>query len=114
MFMPAFERCLQISHRSMAETNGLITTLAVLRYKADMGDYPQKLDGLVSNGYIKELPIDPFSDKPLSYKRVDGDFTLYSFAYDLDDDNGKHEHKWAEDGDGDYVFWSVQKTEQMD
>jgi hypothetical protein len=87
----------------------LIVTTAILRYKTETGHYPQDLQMLVTAGYLSKLPIDPFSGSPLVYKLSDNNFMLYSFAEDFKDDGGKHEPNWAENGDGDYVFWPVQK-----
>jgi len=109
LLMPAIDRCLQISHRSMAETNGLITTLALLRYKADKGIFPNTLQELVSSKYIERLPMDPYSNASMVYKRTGDDFTLYSLGADFDDDGGKPSI-WGEgEQGGDQVFWPVQK-----
>jgi hypothetical protein len=69
----------------------------------------------VTSGYLNELPMDPFSDKPLAYKRTDGDFILYSFSHNLTDDGGQigknsrgePRRLWADNGDS--VFWPIQK-----
>ncbi len=106
---PAFTRVSQIAARRRVDTDALVTTLAVLRYKADNGRLPEDLGRLVSTGYLNDLPIDPFSGKPLTYKPTGDDFTIYTYAGDFDDDGGKHDPKWADDTDGDYVFWPVQK-----
>jgi hypothetical protein len=111
---PAFDRVLNISYRNRVQTDALIATTAILRYKADKGSYPQDLQTLVTSGYLDRLPMDPFSSGPLSYKISGDSFILYSFAQDLDDDGGKHDSKWADEGDGDYVFWPVQKIETTD
>jgi len=111
---PAFTKVLRISYRIQVHTDGLITTIAILRYKADNDGYPKDLQHLVATGYLNELPIDVFSGKPLVYKLTDDNFTLYSFATDFDDDGGKHDSKWAEGGDGDYVFWPVQQTSRIE
>lgn len=107
MFCPAFVRVAQIFARCRAETDALIITLALLRYKADKGQLPEKLDVLVSAGYLKALPTDPFSGNPFVYKRLGGDFMLYSFGTDCDDDGGTHNRSWDKD---DQVFWPVQQT----
>jgi hypothetical protein len=106
---PTFGHILKTSYRLQAHTNGLLTTVALLRYKANKGEYPQSLDELVAAGFLNELPIDPFSSGPLVYRLANSDFILYSFAEDYDDDNGSHDPKWASDGDGDYVFWPVEQ-----
>ena len=107
MFCPAFVRVPQIFARCRAETDALITTLALLRYKADKGQLPEKLHELVSAGYLKALPNDPFSASQFVYKRIGGDFILYSFGTDCDDDGGTHNRSWDKD---DQVFWPVQQT----
>jgi hypothetical protein len=117
MFCPLSPRIAQVFARCRADTEGLITTLALLRYKADKGQFPEKLDELVSAGYLKILRSDPFSGKPFggrpfAYKRVGQDFVLYSFGTNLKDDGGKlgltkkgQPTRWADDGDA--VFWPV-------
>jgi hypothetical protein len=117
IFFPAAERIAEIFARCRVDTDGLITTLALLRYKADKGQFPDKLDELVSAGYLKNLRSDPFSGrpfggKPFAYKRVGEDFTLYSFGINLKDDGGKlgldtkgQPKRWADNGD--QVFWPI-------
>jgi len=110
IFCPAFVRVAQIFAQRKAQADALTTTLALLRYKADKGRLPEKLDELVSAGYLKALPTDPFSGSPFVYKRLGDDFMLYSFGIDCDDDGGTRS-KWGigEKG-GDQVFWPVQQT----
>jgi hypothetical protein len=105
---------IEIEYRSRADEQALITTLALLRYNADSGEYPATLPHLVSAGYIKELPIDPFGNKPFVYKRTRDSFTLYSFGADFDDDGGLHS-KWGrgEEG-GDQVFWPVEQPQMAE
>lgn len=111
---PSCARVLQISYRIKIHTDALITTLAVLRYKADKGQLPENLDQLVATGYLKELPMDPYSDDPLVYKQIGDDFTLYSFAADFDDDGGTRS-KWGEGEEGgDQVFWPVERPQRAE
>jgi hypothetical protein len=109
---PAVSRTILYSYRLVVQTDALIATTAILRYKADKGHLPQDLQTLVTDGYLDKLPMDVFSDGPLVYKLSDDNFILYSFAMDFDDDGGKHDYKWADksygDGNGDFVFWPVQ------
>jgi len=112
MFCPLSPRTVGIFARCRAGTDALITTLSVLRYKADKGQFPENLDELVSARYLKALRSDPFSGRPFAYKRVGEDFVLYSFGTNLEDDGGKlglttkgQPTTWADDGDA--VFWPV-------
>lgn len=75
-------------HKLKAMQEALLTVIAVLRYKADYGNYPQNLEELVERGYLTKLPQDPFSDRPLVYKRLDDKLKLYSFGTDFEDNNG--------------------------
>ncbi|MGD8787012.1 MAG: ankyrin repeat domain-containing protein, partial [Phycisphaerales bacterium] len=104
-----FARAIENSYRNKADEQALLTTLALLRYYTINGECPAELSELVSAGYIRELPSDPYSDRPLVYKRRDDSFTFYSFAADFDDDNGAYS-RWGreEDGGGDQVFWPLQ------
>jgi hypothetical protein len=105
---PGIARVVENAYRIKADEQALLTTLALLRYYTIKGECPAELSELVSAGYIRQLPSDPYSDKPLVYKRRDDSFTLYSLAADFDDDNGVYS-KWGreEDGGGDQVFWPL-------
>jgi len=104
----------QIAWRNRVYHDGLIATVALLRYKAEKGSNPEILDELVNAGYLTQLPRDPFSDKPLVYKKTNEGFTIYSVGLNFKDDGGKLERDkkgkpqmWA--GKGDAVFWPVSK-----
>jgi len=111
-------RTLRASHRYyrtirayqayMTSESALITTIAILRYKTETVRLPETLDQLVATGYLKELPMDPYSDGPLVYRRLDDGFTLYSFGPDFDDDGGTPSLWDRGYQGGDQVFWPVQ------
>jgi len=75
-------------YETKAQTEALITVLAILRYKADTGQFPETLDGLVSSGYLKAVPNDPYSNSALVYKLTEDGFKLYSVGKDFSDDGG--------------------------
>jgi hypothetical protein len=112
MFVPAFDSAIERSHRNKADTYALLTVLALLRHKKDQGSHPESLQELVTTGYLKELPIDPYSDGPLVYVRTEADFSLYSVGRNFEDDGGTifrddqdQVKRWAREGDA--VFWPV-------
>jgi hypothetical protein len=97
----------------------------------EKGGYPTNLSLLVEEEYLANLPIDPYSDKPLVYKKTDDNFTLYSLSRNLEDDAGEPAYsyyrsdeggvemiRWPADGykkraeqwrdEGDTVFWPLQ------
>jgi hypothetical protein len=112
ILMPAIGKVSELSHKSKVSIQALITTLGILQYEANEGQLPKILDELIANEYLKTLPMDPYSDKPLVYKPTEDSFTLYSVGLDFDDDGGTHTLKWDTDDGGDYVFWPVNRPEK--
>jgi hypothetical protein len=112
MLVPGIERVNITSWRNKIDAESTTLIIALVRYKQDTGVFPESLDKLVEQGYIKQIPIDPFSDKPLAYHKTDSSFILYSWGENLKGDdgqitldkNGKPE-KFADTGD--WVFWPV-------
>ncbi len=43
---------------------------AIDQYYADKGQYPSSLDALVSDGYIRKVPVDPFTKSSTSWQTV--------------------------------------------
>ncbi len=105
-------RTIEISFRRRVTADALVTTFVLLRCKAERNLFPESLDQLVSTGYLKKLPMDPYSDGSLVYRRQGDDFILYSLGADFDDDGGVHS-RWGDSlQGGDYVFWPVRKQEE--
>jgi len=110
MLTPALERALQIAYGNRADSEATLTVLAILQYRKQHDKLPDSLETLVDSGLLKEVPIDPFSDEPLVYRRLDDTFTLYSVGLNFEDDAGlpaKDDdgriQKWADKGDT--IFW---------
>jgi len=113
---PAYEMLSQIAWRTETHRIALLALLAIMRHDKDKGLYPAGLDELVAAGYLKKLPMDPYSDGPLVYKRTDDGFLLYSFGANLRDDGGRFgqgkngkPRMWT--ANGDWVFWPVLNSE---
>jgi hypothetical protein len=109
---PALKRVNQITWRLRTSRQALLTALAVICYEKEKGRYPTSLDVLVKEGYLKKLPMDPYSNAPLVYKKTESGFLIYSVGMDLKDDGGKlglsnrgTPRMWADNGD--WVFWPV-------
>jgi competence protein ComGC len=117
LLMPAIDRVSEIAYRGKASHQATITVLALRRWRLEKNEYPADLDELVAGGYMKELPADPFSDKPLVYKKTGDDFTLYSVGFNFKDDGGEsgkdskgRPTKWRDNGDT--VFWPLLELKQ--
>jgi len=75
-------------YKEKAQTEALITVLAILRYKNDAGQFPQTLDVLAAKDYLRSVPSDPYSGNSLIYKLTDDGFNLYSVGKDFTDNGG--------------------------
>jgi hypothetical protein len=102
-------RICEIYWRQKISGEALVTSLALLRYKADKGSFPASLQELVSFNYVEKLPMDPYSDRPLIYKKTDGNFELYSVGADFEDNGGKPADLDETEQGGDWVFWPLRK-----
>jgi len=113
MLAPAFGGIDELSQQSKTQAEAVVTIIALLQYKKSKGSYPEDLRQLISAGYLKKLPMDPYTDKPLVYKRTKNDFILYSVGRNFKDDKGQIFRDgtgrvilWGSEGDA--VFWPVQ------
>ncbi len=111
----AIEKIALISWRLRTDRAATLTILAVLRFQKETSEFPENLNKLVQNGYLNELPQDPFSNGPLNYRKTKDGFILYSWGSDLEDDGGwmpRNEKgylmKYSDEGD--WVFWPVEKN----
>jgi hypothetical protein len=116
LLTPALGRAAEIGHRQRTNVEATISILALQRYKADKGSFPNDLQELVTAGYLRELPADVYSGKALVYRKIDESFILYSIGDDFEDDGGKpgtdrkgRPRLW--DNDEDAVFWPVSKPQ---
>ena len=69
----------------------MLTTKAGLAckiYKNETGHYPETLGALIPD-ILDEVPIDPFTGKPLTYKLQDGGVLIYSVGSNEKDDEGR-------------------------
>ncbi|MHC4739423.1 MAG: hypothetical protein ACYS9Y_11025 [Planctomycetota bacterium] len=113
--VPAFSKVSRQEYANKGGVEAALTIIAILRYKQDTADFPEDLEQLVTAGYLKEIPLDSFSDnKPLVYKKTEDSFVLYSVSLNYTDDGGRvvrdkkgRVKMWAAN-EGDWVFWPVQ------
>lgn len=117
-FVPALSRVVELYYRSKVTTEATRAVLAILEYRAGKGRWPESLAELKSAGMISSVPMDPYSDGPLMYRKDGESFMLYSRGCDFEDDGGKAVtgDLWGQNAgekhgpggpDGDRVFWPV-------
>jgi hypothetical protein len=99
--VPVFVRLLELATKEALHRQAIITTVALIRYNSEHNEFPSSLDELVEGGYLKTLPIDPYSGKALVYRK-DKTFVLYSIGQNFKNDGG--------DEQNDIVFWPSEKA----
>ncbi len=111
----AYQKVSELGWRSRTEQRATVTIMAILRFKKVTGGYPESLADLVAGGFLKQLPMDPFSDGPLIYRIMDDGFMLYSAGLNMIDDGGEYgttskgkKKQWGENGDR--IFWPVERS----
>jgi hypothetical protein len=104
----------EFTYLSEAWYQATITTLAIQRWRLEKNAYPESLSELTAAGFLDELPMDLYSDKPLVYRKTKDDFVLYSLGPNFTDDggqvavNGRGEpQNWGTPKAGDIVFWPL-------
>ncbi len=78
-----------LSHRDVRLAL-LRTDLAIRCYQQTHGRWPDRLEDLVPEAF-ESLPLDPFSNRPLVYRKSGESFLLYSVGQDGIDDGGDFE-----------------------
>jgi hypothetical protein len=111
-FVPALDKVGELSFQTKSSYEAAVTVIALKRWRLEKGAYPDDLTQLINAGYLQKLPLDPYSDKPLVYRKNGDDFLLYSVGRNFTDDSGRWGRKerggirrWA--AEGDTVFWPV-------
>jgi general secretion pathway protein G len=59
--LPQYQKTIMHTRESVLRDDLFKMRSLLDQYAADKGKLPQSLDDLVSNGYIREIPLDPFT-----------------------------------------------------
>jgi hypothetical protein len=102
---------LQGYERLRVQTLALDIIMSVLTFEENNGRLPLNLSELQEAGLLKKVPIDPFSGRPMVYKKLDDNFTVYSYGFDFDDDGGVRMVDYDRHN-GDIVVWPVKKYKE--
>jgi len=109
-FLPDIEMILAKHQQCRTRESAFITTIAILRYERDKGQLPEKLEDLIAANYLKTMPMDTCSDKPLIYRKSDAGFVLYSIGTNFKDNGGATHVSggWTTLSEtGDIIYWPV-------
>ena len=93
----------------------ILAEAAVRSYKLATGAAPASLESLVP-GYFSQVPIDPYSGKPLVYRCTAEGYLLYSVGSNRVDDGGQRTNllQAAIEGVGDLFFDAHYPDEESD
>lgn len=61
--LPQYQRTVQVARESVLKDDLYQMRKMLDQYAADKGKLPQSLQDLVDAGYLRELPIDPMTEK---------------------------------------------------
>ena len=61
--LPTYQRSIQHARETVLQENLWQMDRAIDQYAADKGKFPQSLDDLVKDEYLREMPIDPITEK---------------------------------------------------
>ncbi len=61
--LPQYQRTVIVARESVLKDDLFQMRKMIDQYAADKGKLPQSLDDLVSAGYLRELPVDPITEK---------------------------------------------------
>jgi general secretion pathway protein G len=95
---PSYQSSL-IKARETVLRHDLFTLRELLdQHRTDQGKYPPSLDGLITAGYLRALPKDPFTNSPNSWQQImepteGGIFDVYSGS-DIVGTNGIPYNQW--------------------
>lgn len=87
MLVPAISRARIAFVRDKAVRSILHAEIALQVCRNQKGQYPESLAAL--KGILEDIPVDPFTNEPLRYKRTEDGFVVYSVNENLVDDGGE-------------------------
>ena len=61
--LPTYQRSVQHARETVLKENLWQMRRAIDQYATDKGKFPQTLEDLVSNEYLREMPIDPITER---------------------------------------------------
>jgi hypothetical protein len=105
LMMPALEAALKAEERATVFLDLTRVAAALAVYRAEHGNYPDKLEDLVPS-VLEKLPEDLYSGNPYKFSRKpDGGYVLYSVFQNGTDDRGSNYDGQIIDGE-----WATEET----
>ena len=96
IFRPNNKIIVKVQRKKVQEWQVTVLAMALAAYKAEHGNYPEPLAAL-SPKYVKQVPQDMFTGKPLKYEKNGNGYLLYGIGPNRKDEGG------SDEGDADDV-----------
>ena len=81
--LPRYFSSVEKSKEAVLRENLHVTRDAIGKYYADKGKYPESLDALASDKYLRNLPVDPMTESNATWVIVPPDDPKKGAVYDL-------------------------------
>ena len=94
IFLPALDKVQGKADEAYTQRLLSQVAMALGAHKSEHGAYPATLDAL-KPAYLPEIPRDPFTNKPLTYRLIGEGYLLYSVGPNLKDDAGEYQSTGA-------------------
>lgn len=85
--VPALDKSLEAGFRMKGKLMAAAVGVACERYRQKFGQWPLTLD-MIPKDILSEIPLDPFTGKPIIYNRLPDGIMVYTVGPDLKDDGG--------------------------
>ncbi len=89
LLLPAAANTQQAEDRGLQRHAMLKIAIALAGYRTQHGSYPESLNPLAP-GLLKQIPLDLFSGKSLTYSRTKDGYLLYSIGPNEQDEGGRY------------------------
>jgi general secretion pathway protein G len=81
--LPRYFSSLEKSREAVLQQNLVMMRETLDKYYGDKGKYPDALDELVSNKYLRKLPVDPITDSDATWVIIPPDLPEMGGVYDV-------------------------------
>ena len=81
--LPRYFTSVQKSKETVLKENLYITRDAIGKYYADKGKYPESLETLVTDKYLRKVPVDPITDSATTWVVVPPEDPKKGNVYDV-------------------------------
>jgi hypothetical protein len=87
LLLPALSSCAERAAAAEARRQGVRLAVAMCRYRAEQGQFPEKMENLVPQ-WMPFVPRDPFDGESMRLKQTERGWVVYSIGPDVKDDGG--------------------------